>query len=158
MLLTVQDMLAKIGIKVGSIDKFDLNVFYSSLSSGGPYATGADDLYLLHWSTGTQTIDQYQLYACDEIPTDQKPNGLNGSHICNPEIDRLWKVLGTSMSADERQNAANQIQTIIADQVQTIYMAKRQNPVVLNKNITGFAFGGYAGIPWISLADMKRTQ
>jgi ABC-type transport system substrate-binding protein len=156
-LLAVQDMLSKIGVKIGSIDKYDLGVFYSSLSSGGPYTTGADDLYLLHWSTGVDTINQFQLYACDAIPTDQNPAGFNGSHICSPEVDQLWKVLYTSLNADERQNAANQIQTIMADQVLTIYLAKLPNGLLLSKNIQGFVWGGFAGNPLNSLADMTRT-
>jgi ABC-type transport system substrate-binding protein len=157
-LLVVQDMLAKIGIKIASIDKYDLGVFYSSLSSGGPYTTGAADLYLLHWSTGVDTINQFQLYACSAIPTEQNPAGFNGSQICNSEVDQLWNVLGTSMSADERQNAVDRIQNIIADQVLTIYLAKLPNGMLLNKNIQGFVWGGFAGNPLISLADMTRSQ
>jgi peptide/nickel transport system substrate-binding protein len=157
-LLTVQDMLSKIGVKIASTETYDLGVFYSSVTSGGPWASGADDLYLLHWATGVDTINQFQLYACDAIPSEQNPGGINASQICNPQIDADWKLLGTAMNADDRQNAANRIQTTIGDQVLTIYMAARPSAVILNKDIQGFNWGGFAGNPLISLADMKRSQ
>jgi peptide/nickel transport system substrate-binding protein len=157
-LLAVQDMLSKIGVKIASTETYDLGVFYSSVTSGGPWASGADDLYLLHWATGVDTINQFQLYACDAIPSEQNPGGINASQICNPQIDADWKLLGTAMNADDRQNAANRIQTTIGDQVLTIYMAARPSAVILNKDIQGFNWGGFAGNPLISLADMKRSQ
>jgi hypothetical protein len=46
----------------------------------------------------------------------------------------------------------------IGDQVLTIYMAARPSAVILNKDIQGFNWGGFAGNPLISLADMKRSQ
>jgi ABC-type transport system substrate-binding protein len=156
-LLAVQDMLSKIGVKIGTLDTYDLEVFYSPYNSGGPWATGADDLYLMHWATGVDTVNQFQLYSCDTIPSEQNPGGFNASQICNPEIDSLWKQLYTSMSADDRQSAVNRIQDIIADQALTIYIAKRPSAILLNKSIQGFSWGGFAGNPLISLADMKRV-
>jgi len=156
-LLTVQEMLGKIGVKISGIDTFNLGVFYGPVSSGGPYATGAYDLYLMHWATGVDTINQFQLYGCADIPSDRNPGGENGSQFCDPEIDQNWKLLGTAMNPDDRQNAVNQIQNIIADKVYTIYMVKRTTALVLNKNIQGFVWGGFAGNPLISLADMTRA-
>ena len=155
MLLTVQDMLGKLGVKI-SIDTFNLGVFYAPVNSGGPSATGGYDLYLMHWATGVDTVNQFQLYSCDNIPSDQNPGGFNASQICGPGIDQNWKILYTAMSADDRQNAVNQIQNIIADKVYTIYMVKRTSAIVLNKSIQGFIWGGFAGNPLISLADMRR--
>ena len=62
------------------------------------------------------------------------------------------------MSADERQNAANDIQKIIADNVYTIFLANEPMPIVLNKSIRGYRWGGWTGAPWISLNDMTRAQ
>ena len=155
-LLTVQDMLAKIGVKM-SIETFSLATFYAPVNVGGPWSTGSHDLYLMHWATGVDTINQFQEYACNDIPSDQNPGGVNASQFCDPQIDKDWKVLYTAMSPDDRQNAVNDIQNIIADNVYTIYMVKRTSAILINKTIQGFVWGGFAGNPLISLADMSRT-
>src|SRR5262249_734057 len=125
MMLAVQDGLGKLGIKLNiTLYKFD--------AGNDDYFTGADDIYVEEFWTGVDTINQFQLYSCDSIPTDQNRAGLNGSHICNADIDNLWKVLGTSMSADERQTAASKIQSIMADQVLNVYLANLQSAVVFN--------------------------
>jgi ABC-type transport system substrate-binding protein len=130
---------------------------HSTLTSGSPYASGADDLYVQGWGVGVETIDQLELYACDAIPTEENPSGWNGVHICSEEMDNLWDVLGTSLDPAERQEAADQIQTIMADQVLTIYTVNLNDAFVLNSNIEGFAWG-LGGTPWISLATVSRSE
>jgi peptide/nickel transport system substrate-binding protein len=156
-LLTVQDMLSKIGVLVETINLYEVNVMHSTLTSGSPYALGADDLYVQGWGVGVETIDQLELYACDAIPTDENPSGWNGVHICSEEMDNLWDVLGTSLDPAERQEAANQIQTIMAEEVLTIYTVNLNDAFVLNGNIEGFEWGG-GGTPWIKLADLSRSE
>src|SRR5262249_35120554 len=151
LLLAVQDNLSKIGIKVTI-------ALFQGVGSTNDYSAGADDLYVTGFYTGVENINQYQNYACNDFPSDQNPNGFNGTQICNPEMDTLWKVLGTSMNADERQKAADRIQQIIADNVYTIYLANIQYAIVINKNVEGWYWGGFAGNPLIWLNDIKRVQ
>jgi hypothetical protein len=71
-LLVAQDMLSKIG----SIDKYDLVVFYSSLSSGGPYAA----------------VDRIQSIIADQvlsIDLAKLPNGM----LLNKTIQGLLGVI-----------------------------------------------------------------
>lgn len=156
-LLTIQDMLTQIGVQIETINQYEVNVMHSTLTSGSPYATGADDLYVQGWGVGVESIDQLQLYSCDAIPTEENPSGWNGVHICNPEMDTLWKVLGTSLDPEERQDAANQIQTIMADEMLTLYVVNLNDAFILNGNIEGFAWG-LGGTPWLSLADITRAE
>jgi peptide/nickel transport system substrate-binding protein len=155
-LLAIQDYLAEIGIDM-SITTYEVNVMHSSYTANSPFSTGAHDMYILGWGVGTDSIDQIELWACDAIPSEENPTGLNGAGICMPEMDELWDVLGTSMDPAERQEAANQIQQLIADQVLMVSMVNLMEPIVMNANLENYA-PGRANSPWYTLAEMQIVE
>jgi len=155
-LLTVQDFLKDVGIDV-AITEYPVNVMHSSLTDNSPFSTAEHDLFLLGWGVGTDTIDQIELWGCASIPTEENPTALNGAGICYPEMDELWNVLGTAMSADERQEAANQIQTLIANEVMMVSMINFIDVTVTSPTLVG-GETGRDNSPWYSIADWRRTE
>ncbi len=155
-LLTVQDFLKEVGIDV-SITEYQVNVMHSSLTDNSPFSTAIHDLYVLGWGVGTDTIDQIELWGCASIPTEENPTALNGAGICYPEIDELWNVLGTSMSAEERQEAANEIQTMIANEVLMVSMVNLNDAFVTSPNLIGGDWGR-DGSPWYNVAEWQLAE
>jgi peptide/nickel transport system substrate-binding protein len=155
-LLTVQDFLKDAGIDV-SISQYEVNVMHSSLTDNSPFSTAIHDLYVLGWGVGTDTIDQYELWGCSAIPTEDTPTGLNGAGICYPEMDELWNILGTSMSAEERQEAANQIQELIANEVMMVSMVNLNSVFVTSPSLIGGEWGR-GNSPWYSVHGWERAS
>lgn len=155
-LLTIQDMLSDIGIDV-TITLVEVNVMHSTYSANSPYSTGQYDLYVQGWGVGVNTIDQLELWSCDAIPSEENDTGWNGIHACYPEMDELWDVLGTSLDADERQEAANQIQALMADENFTLFLVNLNSAFTLSTSLEteGLAFGG--NTPWYGVNTWTRA-
>jgi ABC-type oligopeptide transport system substrate-binding subunit len=130
---------------------------HSSLTDNSPFSTAQHDLFLLGWGVGTDSIDQIELWGCASIPTEENPTALNGAGVCYPEMDELWTVLGTSMSAEERQEAANQIQEFIANEVLMVSMINFIDVNVGSPTLVGGELGR-GNSPWYNVAEWSRTE
>jgi peptide/nickel transport system substrate-binding protein len=156
-LLYLQDALADIGLKF-DITMYPISVMHGSLSSGSPYATGQHDLYLQAWIPGLSTIDMFDPYDCDEIPTEEHPSGWNGVQVCDARVDELWDLLGTSLDDAERQAAADEIQYIIADQALTLYLVNVPFAITYNKRLVFEDHSASDITPWLTINDWHFTE
>ena len=155
-LLVAQDMLSEIGIDV-TITHYAVNVIHAPFSTDSPYATGKHDLYVQGWGVGTSTIDQLELWSCASIPSEENDTGWNGIHACYPEMDDLWDVLGTALSADERQEAANQIQTLMAEEAFTLFVVNLLPALTFNAQLENVSWA-VTDTPWFSLPNWKFAE
>jgi peptide/nickel transport system substrate-binding protein len=155
-LLVIQDMLSDIGVDV-TITHYAVNVIHAPFSTDSPYATGKHDLYVQGWGVGISTIDQLELWSCASIPSEENDTGWNGIHACYPEMDDLWDVLGTALDADERQEAANRIQTLMAEENFTLFIVDLFLVLAFNADLENVSWA-VTNTPWYSLPEWKFAE
>ena len=110
-----QQQLAAVGIKVNLLNA-ESDLFFSSYGEGGPAATGEYDIF--EYSTVFNFPDpDIAEWNCDEIPTDEKPEGQNWMAVCDPELHELFAKQRTQIDIAERQATFHQITKYIFDQV-----------------------------------------
>lgn len=111
----LQQQLAQVGIKVELLN-YDSDIFFAGYGDGGPAATFQLDLFEYSNSASFPDPDNADL-LCSEIPSDEKPQGLNSSGLCDPELDALFKKQITQVDFTERQQTFYQITRIIFERV-----------------------------------------
>jgi len=110
----IQQQLAEIGIAI-EILSYDADIYFSSYGDG-PAASG--ELDIMEWSDGPIFPDADVYYwLCDEIPSDDYPDGTNWFFLCDPELDELVLAQSTQVDAAARQQSISRINQIFHDQV-----------------------------------------
>jgi len=56
-------------------------------------------------------------WYCDQIPTDETPDGTNWQAVCDEELEGLFKLQATQVDPAERQKTFHQITRHIFDNV-----------------------------------------
>jgi peptide/nickel transport system substrate-binding protein len=111
----IQQELADVGIKV-ELQNFSSDLFFAGYADGGPAATGQLDLF--EYSNATQFPDpDYYEMLCTEIPSDEKPSGVNSEFLCDPDLESLFQKQATQVDFNERQQTFYQITKMIFDKV-----------------------------------------
>lgn len=110
-----QQQLADIGIKVNLLN-FDSTIFFGSYAEGGPCATGELDMFQYSTVVNFPDPDTSEWY-CGEIPSDEYPDGINWSAICDPTLEELFKLETTQVDFAARQATMFQITRYIFDNV-----------------------------------------
>ena len=112
--LAVQQ-LAAVGIKLSPTNYSD-EIFFSSFGSGGPTATGQLDIFEYAPRPNFPDPDTSD-FRCDQIPSADKPNGMNWSAFCDQELDQLFQLESTQVDFQARQQTFYQISKLIYDKV-----------------------------------------
>ena len=113
--LVVQDMLGEIGIQV-ELSNYEGSNWATPFDQGGGFRGGYDDALQFFGFTTFTTIQAVPWFACDQIPSEENPSGLNVVHTCWEELDVLWDALDTEPDPAERQRIADEIQLFMAEQ------------------------------------------
>jgi peptide/nickel transport system substrate-binding protein len=111
----IQQELAAVGIKV-ELQNFSSDIFFQSYADGGPAATGQLDLFEYSNSPQFPDPDYYEM-LCSEIPSAEKPTGVNSEFLCDPELDALFQKQTTQVDFAARQQTFYQITKLIYDKV-----------------------------------------
>jgi peptide/nickel transport system substrate-binding protein len=125
--LAAQSDLAKIGIEFKPTH-LPAGTFFAGYADGGDMATGKFDM--AGYTTGfypdpmTGVLDSY---ACDMVPSEANPGGLNNYHICDPQLDDLMNAVNASADPAVRKTALDALQKYIFDQYYVVMMYVRAN-------------------------------
>ncbi|MEP7285343.1 MAG: peptide ABC transporter substrate-binding protein [Chloroflexota bacterium] len=127
----IQQDLAKIGIKV-TLENFPADNFFGQFKDGGITSGGKFDIAEYANNTVTTNPANARVFFCDDIPSDAVPGGQNNVGYCNPKLDDLWKVTEQALDPAEGQKAADEIQTILAEDVPNIILYDRPDQYTYN--------------------------
>ncbi len=111
-----QQMLADVGIGT-ELFNYDSDIFFASYGDDGPTYNGDLDIY--EWSdvpTGFPDPD-ISYWLCDQIPSDESPDGLNSQFICDEELDRLFQLQASQVDFNARVETLHKITKIMYDEV-----------------------------------------
>ncbi len=110
-----QQDLAQVGIGL-DLQSFDSDIFFASYSEDGPSANFSLDI--IEYSDSPDFPDPNTVvWRCAEIPSDESPAGVNGTGLCDEELEALWAKQGTQVDFAERQATLFQITKHIFDNV-----------------------------------------
>lgn len=110
----VQQAFAELGIGIELIN-YPSDVFFNGYAQGGPAAIG--DFDIAQWSqTGSFPDPNTTVFLCDQIPTDESPDGNNYRGYCNPEVDALFEEANRTTDTQARIDLFHQIDRILTDE------------------------------------------
>jgi peptide/nickel transport system substrate-binding protein len=111
----VQQMLAQVGVKVELLN-YDSDIFFASYADKGPSYTG--ELDLMEWSDAPLFPDpDISYWRCDQIPSDEQPQGTNAEFLCDQELDSLFKQQATQVDLNQRIDTFHKISKLMYDKV-----------------------------------------
>lgn len=149
-----QQQLAEVGIKV-DLQTYDPDIFFSGYGDGGPAATGQLDI--AEYSDGPQFPDPDQYYwLCDEIPSDDYPDGGNWQFLCDEELDALFKQEVTQVDDKARQETFAQINQIFHDQVYWLGLWQDPDVWAVASRLENAKFSGVT--PFFSITEWDLSQ
>lgn len=140
--VAVQQMLKDQGIDM-VIENVPYDLFFEGYANGGPIYTG--QYHMAGWSDGSYpdpgTYSYYWL--CDQIPSEEKPEGGNFQLYCNEELDRLLRAQDVTVDPAARRAIFDQIQQLMYDE--TIFVPMWNDPDLwsLNKRLVNVRIGGW---------------
>jgi len=110
-----QQQMAKVGIGV-NLFNYDSSVFFASYGEGGICATGQVDIF--QYATGVNFPDPDVVeWLCDQIPSDEAPEGINWMAVCDEELDALFRLQSTQVDFEQRQQTFWKISRLIYENV-----------------------------------------
>ncbi len=111
----VQQDFRELGIDV-VLENYPSEVFFASYADDGPGARGRYDIQ--EFSNSTDFPDPNTTrWTCAEIPSDDKPEGINDQGYCNPELDELFAEQARTTEPQARIEIFHQIDQMITDDV-----------------------------------------
>ena len=110
-----QQAMQAVGIKVNLLN-YDSDLFFAGYADGGPAAKG--DLDIFEYSSTVNFPDpDISEWRCDQIPTDEAPDGTNWQAVCDEELDALFKEQTSQVDFGQRQQTLYKITKLIYDKV-----------------------------------------
>lgn len=111
----VQQEYQDAGIGV-DIQNFDSDIFFASYSQGGPMGTGQYDIGEYSSSPSFPDPDTSR-FTCAEVPSEDKPDGINENFYCDPELDTLFQEQARTVDPEKRIEIFHQIDQKLSDAV-----------------------------------------
>ena len=141
MVVTIQQMLADVGIKVELLPNTQ-EVLWASYGDNGPLSHGEYDI--THWVDGMYYFPSpdTSYFLCDQIPTSAKPDGYNWFGVCNPELEKLFAQQSVEIDQQKRIDEFHQIARIMYDETYIIPIRNDDDIYAINNRLTNIHFSG----------------
>ncbi len=111
----IQQAFADLGITV-LLENYPSEIFFASYADDGPTARGRYDIQ--EFSSPTDFPDpNTSRWLCSEIPSDEKPEGINDQGYCSEELDALFAAQAAETDPAARIELFHQIDQMITDDV-----------------------------------------
>ena len=149
-----QQDLAQVGVNL-DLQSFDSDIFFASYAEDGPSANFSLDI--IEYSDSPDFPDPNTVvWRCSEIPTDENPAGVNGSGLCDEQLEALFVKQESQVDFEGRQQTFYEITNYIYDNV--LWLGVWQDPDLfgisdrlLNVKISG-------ATPFYNVFDWDMSQ
>lgn len=155
----VAQQLEAVGIGIIQ-ESYPATEFFESWTNSGINASGEYDIaqYANNTAlTNPANVTVNEALSCAQRVGEENPGGQNYTGYCNEEVDAAGQVTLSSLDADERQEAANTIQTILRDDAPIITLFPRGDNYAYNT--TRFAgdltIGSGVGNTWFDILNWQ---
>ncbi|MEO8612822.1 MAG: peptide ABC transporter substrate-binding protein [Chloroflexota bacterium] len=100
-----------VGVGV-DIQNFDSDVFFAGYADGGPMSSGQYDMG--EYSAAPNFPDpDTQRFTCQQVPSQENPEGNNDNYYCNPDVDKLVAQEASTTDTDTRVGVFHQIDQLL---------------------------------------------
>jgi len=133
-----QQQLLEVGIGTELINAEN---FFDGYAEGGPAATG--ELDLMEYSTTAQYPDPHvSEWYCNQIPTDEAPDGANWQAVCNTDLEALFDQESAQVDAAAREVTFHEISRMVFDQAYWIGIYWDPDIWAINSRVTNVKVSG----------------
>ena len=147
-----QQQLLEVGIGTELINAEN---FFDGYAEGGPAATG--DLDIFEYSTVTQYPDPHvSEWYCDQIPTDEAPDGSNWQAVCDTDLEALFAQESSQVDAAAREATFHEISKLIFDQAYFIGIYWDPDIWAINSRLTNVKVSG--ATPFYNIIEWDIQQ
>ncbi len=146
----IQQQLAQIGVGI-ELYNYDSDILFGSYGDGGPVAIGNYDI--AEWSDlpGAFPDPDTAYWLCEEIPSDESPQGVNWEYICDEELQALFKLQKTQVSFEDRVQTFYQISKIIYEKVYWLGIWQDPDIWAVNSRLSKVKISGVT--PFFNIAE-----
>jgi peptide/nickel transport system substrate-binding protein len=149
-----QQDLAQCGIQLDIVG-YASDVFFLSYGEGGPCDTG--ELDICEWSGTVDYPDPNTArFLCREVPSDEFPDGSNGPHLCDPDLDALFELQATQIDLGERQATFHEISRYMTENVYWLGMWYDPDIWAVSGDLTNVRISG--ATPFFNIAEWDLTE
>jgi peptide/nickel transport system substrate-binding protein len=146
----VQANWKNVGVEMTIHDEPASNFFGSFVEGGGWLARKYD---IVGFTNGLSSVDPNlrPFWHSSEIPTKDKPNGVNSSGLSDPKLDALLDAQLKEFDPVKRKQLLDQAQMLIHTDLPMIPMYDRSIINTVNRRAHGVNptdFGGITGVMW----------
>jgi peptide/nickel transport system substrate-binding protein len=135
-----QQQLAEVGIGL-DLQSVDSDLLFAGYVDAGPVATGEYDIAAYSDAPAFPDPDR-EYWLCDQIPSDESPDGTNWQFLCDEELDALFKQQLTQVSAEERQATFHQITKHMYDNVYWLGLWQDPDYWLVGPRLSNVSFSG----------------
>ncbi len=93
---------------------------------------------------------------CDQIPTDEAPDGGNFQRVCDEELDALFQAQTTQTNIEERQATFHEISRIMHDRVYWLGMWEDPDVWAVSPRLQNVTFSG--ATPLYTIAEWDIAE
>jgi peptide/nickel transport system substrate-binding protein len=149
----IQQMLEQVGVKIDLLN-YDSDIFFASYGDKGPTYTGELDIY--EWSDAPLFPDpDISYWRCDQIPSDEAPQGTNAEFLCDQELDGLFQQQATQVDLNQRVDTFQKISKLMFDQVYWLSIWQDPDIWAVGKRLVNVKISGITPLYNISQWDLK---
>lgn len=149
-----QQELAEIGIKL-DLQSFDADLFFATYGEDGPSSNFSLDL--IQYSDSPDTPDPNTVvWRCAEIPSDDYPDGVNGTGVCDPALEDLFAKQSTQVDFAERQQTMYQVTKYLFDNVYWIGLWQDPDLFGFSKRMVNVKISG--ATPFFNVAEWDLAE
>lgn len=141
MVVTIQQMLADVGIKVELLPNTQ-EVLWAAYGDNGPLSRGEYDI--THWVDGMYYFPSpdTSYFLCAQRPTAESPDGYNWFGICNPQLEDLFSKQSIEIDPQQRIDQFHQIAKIMYDETYIIPIRNDDDIYAINSRLQNIKFSG----------------
>lgn len=137
----VQQQLGELGIGI-EIVVYPADQYFAGYGQGGPMALGEYDIATLSTTPSSFPDPNTRIFLCDEIPSDENPEGGNNRGICIEELDALLEQQARTTDTAARVALLQQIDELIASTYTWIGIWHDPDIWVVNSRVQNAAVNG----------------
>lgn len=150
----IQDMLGDICVDL-ELSNYESAIWATPFTDGGGFRGGYDDILLFYGWTAFSSASAIPWFTCENIPSEDNPNGINVAHRCWDELDALWDAIDSTLDPAERQQYVDEAQVFMAEEMMWIGLWNRPQLTVYRADIENVRPGGQA--PYWQVSAWERS-
>jgi peptide/nickel transport system substrate-binding protein len=144
-----QQNLRECGIQLELIS-YPASTYFASYGEDGPKGTGQLDIFQ-HSSRTSFPDPNVTRMLCSEIPSDEKPDGLNDQHLCDERVDALLQLQRTQMDFNTRQQTVWELGELTLENVYWLGVWQDPDSFAVSNRLTNVKISGVT--PLFNIAE-----